>query len=59
MATKGTIGEVMALAHNVVVAVDGSEASKLAVLWAARNVLKPADHLHLVMVSALSIMTSI
>lgn len=39
-------------ARHVVVAVDGSDASKMAVLWAARNVLKPDENLHLVKVSA-------
>lgn len=38
--------------RHVVVAVDGSDDSKLAVLWAARHLLKPDDDLHLVMVSA-------
>lgn len=43
--------EVVPIARHVAVAVDGSDASNMAVLWAARNVLKPDDDLHLVMVS--------
>ena len=42
------------VAHHVVVAVDGSEAGNLAILWAIRHVLKPYDDLHLIEVGALS-----
>lgn len=44
--------EPLLTARHVVVAIDGSDDSKMAVLWAARNVLKPDDALHLVTASA-------
>ena len=40
-----------AASHRALVAVDGSENSKAALLWAIRFVLKPEDHLHLAKVS--------
>ena len=40
-------------ARHTVVAVDGSETSKLAVNWAAEHVLQPDDKLHLIKASCL------
>lgn len=42
--------EATSFARHVVIDVDGSDADKIAVLWAAQNVVKPDDELHLVTV---------
>lgn len=44
-------------ARSVVVAVDGSEASKMAVRWAATHVLRQEDDLHLVKASVIMMYT--